>query len=96
VALIAALYPHQPTEPLRLLTALAVGLLAANALGILVASVARSLAETALLASVSALLLLHAAGVFRTPEPGGLAAAVQVMVPFHYMHEAVRAAVGAP
>jgi ABC-2 type transporter len=80
----------------RLVAAIAVGLLAANALGILVAVIARSLAETALLASVAALLMLHAAGVFRTPEPGGVAAALQHAVPFYYMHSAVRAAVGAP
>ena len=80
----------------RLLGGVAVGLLAANALGILVAVLARSLAETALLASVAALLLLHGAGVFRTPQPDSLGERVQRVVPFHYMHVAVRAVAGAP
>lgn len=79
----------------RLLLAVGLGLLAANGLGMLVAAAAGSLAETALLAAVAALLLLHAGGVFRTPPPGGVLEALQGGVPFHYMHEALRAAVGA-
>lgn len=73
-----------------------IGLIASNALGILVAAAASSLAETALLASVTALLLLHAGGVFRTPEPGSFASSIEPTVPFHYMHEAIERATGAP
>ena len=96
LALIALWYRADAGEVVRLVGWVAVGLFAANALGILVAAVARSLAETALLSSVAALLLLHAAGVFRTPESGTAAATLQRMVPFHYMYDAVRDAVGAP
>lgn len=96
LALIAWWYRADTGEALCLVLFVALGLLAANALVILVAAIARSLAETALLASVAALLLLHAAGVFRTPEPGTMAAGRQRAVPFYHMHDAVRAAVGAP
>jgi hypothetical protein len=75
-----------------LFLALAGGLLAANALGVWVATLADSLAETALLAAVSALVLLHAGGVFRTPTPGSAGAWVEHAVPFHYLHQALRAA----
>lgn len=94
LALIALAYRADASEAVRLVLAAAAALVAANALGIFVASVAASLAETALLAAVAALLLLHAGGVFRTPAPGSIAAAVQRAVPFHHLHEAVRAAVG--
>ena len=96
LALIVLWYNAEAAEVARLLACVAAGLLAANALGILVAALARSLAETALLASVAALLLLHAAGAFRTPEAGSAGATVQRALPFYYMHAAVRAAVGAP
>ena len=96
VALIAVAYRADPGEVARLLAFVALGLCAANALGILVAVIARSLAETALLASVAALLLLHASGAFRAPEPDGIGASLQRAVPFYYMHAAVRGAVGAP
>ena len=96
LALIAYWYRADGAVAARLLAGVLIGLLVANALGILVAAIARSLAETALLASVAALLLLHAAGVFRTPEPGTFADAVRQAVPFHYMYDAVRDAVGAP
>ena len=95
LALIALAYRAETAELARLLAGVALGLLVANALGILVAWIARSIAETALLASVAALLLLHAAGVFRSPEQGTIADTVQRAVPFHYMHQTVRAAVGA-
>jgi hypothetical protein len=95
LACIALVYRTDAGESAALLGGSVVGLLAANALGILVAHVAKSLAETALLASVVALLLLHAAGAFRTPDPGSLADAIRRAVPFHYLLEAVRGAVGA-
>ena len=95
LGLIAVAYRADAGELLNLLLWVAIGLLVANALGILVASLARSLAETALLASVSALLLLHAAGVFRSPLPGSLAETIARFVPFHYMHQAIAGAVGA-
>lgn len=95
LAVIILVYRVDPSRSLALVGGVALGLFTANALGILVASAARSLAETALLASVAALVLLHAAGVFRTPPAGTLADVVQHAIPFHYMSEAIRAAVGA-
>jgi hypothetical protein len=92
--LIALVYRPGAAHLLILLAGVAGALLAANALGVLVAAIAGSLAETALLASVAALLLLHAGGVFRTPEPGTFADAVQHAVPFYYMHSAIQTAVG--
>ncbi|HEY2806408.1 MAG TPA: ABC transporter permease [Gemmatimonadales bacterium] len=92
--LIVLVYGTHPADTMRLIIAVALGLVFANALGILIATFAGSLAETALIASVAALLLLHAGGVFRTPDPGSLAAMIQRLVPFHYMHGAIQAAVG--
>jgi len=92
---IALVYHVGAADAARLFALVGVGLLTANALGMLVAAVAGSLAETALLAAVSALLLLHAGGVFRTPAPGGALDALQRAVPFHYMHQAILAALGA-
>ena len=95
VIVIGVLYQTAAPDLVRLFLALVASLLFANALGALVASIAASLAETALLSSVTALLLLHAAGVFRTPAPGGFADALQRIVPFHYLHRAIVAALGA-
>lgn len=94
LVLIVIAHRAAPVEAGLLGAAVAGALLCANALGILVAHLARSLAETALLASVAALLLLHAGGVFRRPAPGTAAAAIQRAVPFHYMHETIRTVTG--
>jgi hypothetical protein len=67
--------------------ALTASLWIANLLGIMVASSARSLAETALLSAVTALLLLHASGVFRTPAPGSAWATLERVSPFRALHE---------
>jgi ABC-type transport system involved in cytochrome c biogenesis permease component len=93
---IAIVYRIDPAPAGWLALAVLAGLLTANAVGILVATVAASLAETALLAAVTALLLLHAGGTFRTPAPGSAAEALQHAVPFHYMNQAIRIAVRAP
>jgi hypothetical protein len=66
----------------------------ANLLGVLVASAARSLAETALLSAVSALLLLHLSGVFRTPMPSSVWARLEVASPFRMLHETMLALPG--
>lgn len=63
----------------------------ANLLGVLVASVARSLAETALLSAVSALLLLHVSGVFRTPVRSSVWAWLEGASPFRALHESMLA-----
>jgi ABC-2 type transporter len=76
------------------LAALMLTLLVANLLGVWAAALARSVAEGALFAAVSSLLLLHAGGAFRTPVPGTLAAGVERLVPFRLLHESLLAAEG--
>jgi hypothetical protein len=77
-----------------LLLALPFTLLVANALGAWSAALARSLAEGALFSSVLSLLLLHAAGTFRTPSPGSMGAVVESLSPFRMLHEALLGAAG--
>jgi len=72
-----------------------VGLLAANLLGAWAAAVARSVAEGALFSAVSALLLLHLAGTFRSPTPGTWGAVVERWIPFRPLHEGLLALTGA-
>jgi len=68
--------------------------LAGNLVGVWVAALARSLAEGALFAAVVSLFLLHASGVFRTPAPGSLAAAVEPLAPFTAFHRMLLAGAG--
>jgi hypothetical protein len=77
-----------------LLLAVPFALLVANALGAWTAALARSLAEAALFSSVLSLLLLHAAGTFRTPAPGSLAGTLEAVSPFRTLHEAFLGATG--
>ena len=56
-----------------------------------VAAAARSLAETALFSAVTALLLLHVSGVFRTPAQGSVWAGAESVSPFRALHEATLA-----
>ena len=79
-----------------LLIAFPFTLLVANALGAWAAAAARSLAEGALFSSVLSLLLLHAAGTFRTPAPGSIGAALERVSPFRTLHEAFLGAAGGP
>lgn len=74
---------------------LALGLWIANLLGVAVAAFARSVAEAALFSAVSALLLLHVSGVFRTPQPGSFGAALEAAAPFRALHESLLAMAGA-
>jgi len=92
--LVLALGSGSHPGALRLAVSLAFGLLVANAVGAWAAAAARSLAESALFASVGSLLLLHAAGVFRTPAPGSLAALVESLSPFRVLHETFLQAAG--
>lgn len=66
---------------------LALSLLVANLVGLLVAAAARSVAEGALFAAVVSLLLLHASGVFRTPQAGTAGAFVERVSPYRALHE---------
>ena len=75
--------------------ALVLGLVAANALGVLTAALAKSVAEGALFSAVAALLLLHWAGTFRTPVPGTWQATLETWNPFRPLHESLLAAAGA-
>jgi hypothetical protein len=86
LVLIAALANAGGGQTLVLFVAVAVALLAANLVGVWVAALARSLAEGALFAAVVSLLLLHGAGVFRTPAPGGWAARMEPLLPFRPLH----------
>jgi hypothetical protein len=86
--------PAAALAPLAAATLLA--LLAANMLGACLGAAARSIGEAALFSAVTALLALHAAGVFRTPAPGSTAAALQALLPFSGMHAAFAAASRAP
>lgn len=71
-------------------------LLVANLLGFWVAALARSVAETALFSAVSALLLLHASGVFRTPTPDSVGALLEAGAPFTALHEILLRIEGGP
>jgi len=94
LALILLANRASPAVGLQVALALAVTLLVANAVGAWAAALARSLAEAALFSSVLSLLLLHAAGAFRTPAPGSLSALVESASPFRLLHEALLVLVG--
>lgn len=79
----------------HLLIHLAVALLAANLIGFWIATIARSIAEAALLCAATGLLLLHVAGVFRPPPADGPWSALAQLSPFHGLHAALAAAAGA-
>lgn len=77
-----------------LAAATALALVAANTIGVLIATLARSIAEAALFASMTALLALHGSGVFRTPAAGSVAEGLQAVSPLARMHHALQAATG--
>lgn len=87
---------RDPSATASVLASLALTLVVANAVGVWVAAAARSLAEAALFAAVTALLLLHGAGVFRTPAPGSWQATAERLVPFRLLHDALRQAFSLP
>lgn len=60
--------------------------LAAGIVGVVVAALARSLAEGALFSAVVSLFLLHGSGVFRTPPPGSMGAIIESVLPFAPLH----------
>ncbi len=80
------------SQAAMLAPALVLGLVAANALGVITAAVARSVAEGALFSAVSALLLLHLAGTFRTPVPETWQATLEAWSPFRPLHETLLSA----
>ena len=90
MVLIAAAAGAWQRLPLLWLTASA-ALVFGNLLGIWVAALARSVAEGALFAAVSCLLLLHASGVFRTPAAGSIGAAIETLAPFRPLHNVLGA-----
>ncbi|GMR12977.1 MAG: hypothetical protein BMS9Abin29_1172 [Gemmatimonadota bacterium] len=91
---VIALASRSPQAFGGVLATLVLALLVANLLGIWAAVLAGSVAEGALFAAVFSLLLLHAAGAFRTPVPGTLAAGVERVIPFRLLHESLLAAAG--
>ena len=96
LVVIAIVYRAGLAEVAALATAALLALIAANAVGVLIAGVARSIAEAALFASITALFALHAAGVFRSPVPGSAADHLRTAIPFTKLHHAVQTAVGSP
>lgn len=80
-----------PSALIEAALALGATLWVANLLGVIVAAVARSVAEAALFAATGALLLLHVSGVFRTPPAGSLAALLEAVGPFRALHESLLA-----
>lgn len=76
----------------RLVAATVLALVLANSIGALIATVTHSIAEAALFASMTALLALHAAGVFRTPAAGSVAEAMQHVSPLAGLHQAMQEA----
>jgi len=56
-------------------------------LGTWIAAVAQSVAEGALFAAVTVLLLLHASGTFRSPSPESGGALIERIAPFRALHE---------
>jgi hypothetical protein len=78
-----------------LLGCLAAALLAANVLGTWIAVLTRSIGEAALVGSISALVLLHLGGAFRTPMADTWQETVAPLSPFYYLQRATSAAFGA-
>ena len=96
IALIVVARGASPAQVAMLLLTFGAALLTANLLGAWAAAVARSVAEGALFSVVSALLLLHIGGTFRSPTPGTWGAAAEGWVPFRPLHDALLAATGGP
>jgi hypothetical protein len=57
-------------------------------LGVMAAAMSRSASEALAFSVVGLLLLLHMSGVFRTPGPDGVGAALERASPFRALHEA--------
>lgn len=93
---IAFVYGAAAPDIAALAGAALLALIAANAIGVVIAAAARSIAEAALFASITALFALHAAGVFRSPVPGSFADQLRSAVPFSKLHQAMQGAVGSP
>jgi len=89
LAVVVLSHGSDPVGAATTALALAVSVWVANLVGVWVAALSRSLAEAALLGAVSALLLLHAAGVFRTPGTGSWGESIERLVPFRLLHHAL-------
>lgn len=93
LALILIIAGAGPAASGRAVLAMLAVLLAANTLGVWVASAGRSIAEAALFATILSLFGLHLGGVFRAPRDGALAGIAHVL-PFGHLHAALREALG--
>ena len=91
---VIALASGNPAQFGSVLWTLVLSLLVANLIGVWAAALARSMAEGALFAAVSSLLLLHAAGSFRTPDTGTLGAHLETLSPFRLLREALLGVTG--
>lgn len=83
-------------ETIMVFAVLVLTLLFANLLGTWIAAAARSVAEGALFCAVATLLVLHASGVFRTPSPDSMGAAIERVAPYRALHERLLEALGGP
>ena len=88
LAVVALSVRAAPLDALVALAALALSLWIACVFGVLVGAVSNSMMEGLVLGGVAFALLLHVSGVFRTPEPNGLGAALEEGSPFRLVHEA--------
>jgi hypothetical protein len=69
--------------------ALAVSVWLGGLVGVLVAALSRSLAETGLVAALAVMLLAHSSGVFEDPAPASMLAAVEAASPLRMLHESL-------
>jgi ABC-2 type transport system permease protein len=71
-----------------------VTLVAANAIGILIANFTSSPADVLLYATAILFPLIYISGLFRNQDPEGLLAVLRTFVPFSYMNDALKAVFG--
>jgi ABC-2 type transporter len=95
---VAALAAHASvSDALAAYVGLAATVWIAGLVGVVAAAVTRSLAEAGLVATVIVISLAEMSGVFYTPMPGSLGAALEAISPFRALHEALLdMTVGAP
>lgn len=71
------------------LVALALSVWVAGLVGVVVAAVSRSLAETGLVAALAVLLFAHVSGAFQEPAAASPMAVLEAVSPFHALHAAL-------
>jgi hypothetical protein len=87
LSVVAVAAGASPVEGIFALGVLALSVWVGGLVGVLLAASGRSLFETAVLALLATVVLGHASGAFRSPQPGSLAALVENVAPFRALHE---------